>query len=383
MGWGIILGVLLFLGYSTKTSAIFSRRLILTWVTLVPVVLYLWHLTCQAILRRYLRAGHTGVRAVIVGTDTAAQALAEQLRQSPELGIELLGFFTIEEEISVPYLQEQHHLGSLSSLTIVLQEQQIDCVYITPPVTDENLTALMTKLQDLHVAVSVVPNVWMFNLLRAKVHRVGEISMIALWETPLYELQYDLKRLFDIGLAFTSLIILAPLLLSIALLVKLTSPGPILFKQRRYGLNGQEIIIYKFRSMKVMEDGSVVRQAQQNDRRVTAVGKILRRTSLDELPQLINVLQGRMSIVGPRPHAVAHNELYRTQITGYMLRHKVKPGMTGWAQVNGFRGETDTLEKMQQRIKYDLDYINRWSLALDLRIIVQTFVVIFSRQNAY
>ena len=173
------------------------------------------------------------------------------------------------------------------------------------------------------------------------------------------------------------------MLLAIAVGVKLTSPGPVIFKQRRYGLDGKEIIVYKFRSMTVCEDGAVVRQAQKDDQRVTPLGAFLRKTSLDELPQFINVLQGRMSIVGPRPHAVAHNELYRKLIKGYMIRHKVKPGITGWAQVNGYRGETDTLEKMQKRIDYDLEYLRNWSLRLDIFIIFKTPLALLRRQNAY
>jgi putative colanic acid biosynthesis UDP-glucose lipid carrier transferase len=172
-------------------------------------------------------------------------------------------------------------------------------------------------------------------------------------------------------------------MLLIAIGIKLTSAGPILFKQRRYGLNGQEILVYKFRSMKVMEDGAKVQQATRNDSRITPLGGFLRKTSLDELPQFINVLQGRMSLVGPRPHAVAHNEMYRKLISGYMLRHKVKPGITGWAQVNGFRGETDTLEKMQQRVNYDLEYLRNWSLSLDLQILIKTALVFLRDQNAY
>jgi putative colanic acid biosysnthesis UDP-glucose lipid carrier transferase len=416
-GWAIILGLLLFLGYSTKTSAIFSRRLVLTWSLMVPVVLYGWHLCMLAVLHRILKAGYTNRRAVIVGKGEAAQSLAARLQTSPELGVELLGYFVnaIEQASSSPQPEPEllNPLGLLSSphpllassrrrslsqpstptdlpvlgkfrdLDVYIRANSIDCVYITPPIADSELTDLVSKLQDLPTMVYVVPNVWMFNLLRSKIHRVNGISMIALWETPLYDLQYDLKRLIDITLSLTALMVLAPLFLLIGIAVKLSSPGPILFKQRRYGLNGQDIVIYKFRTMTVMEDGSVVRQAQRHDTRITRVGGVLRRTSLDELPQLINVLQGRMSIVGPRPHAVAHNELYRTQIDGYMLRHKVKPGITGWAQVNGLRGETDTLDKMQKRIQYDLDYINRWSLWLDLQIILQTILVVFKRHNAY
>ena len=172
-------------------------------------------------------------------------------------------------------------------------------------------------------------------------------------------------------------------MLGIALAVKLTSPGPAIFKQRRYGLNGEEIIVYKFRSMRVSEDGQKIEQAQKNDPRITKIGAFLRRSSLDELPQFINVLQGRMSIVGPRPHAVAHNELYRKLIKGYMLRHKVKPGITGWAQVNGFRGETEVLEKMQARIEFDLDYMQNWSIWFDSWIIIRTVWVVLRRDNAY
>ncbi len=182
----------------------------------------------------------------------------------------------------------------------------------------------------------------------------------------LSDLQSFLKRAIDITVAGLALICLAPVMIPIAVGVKLSSPGPILFKQRRYGLNGREIIVYKFRSMKVMEDGDTVQQAKRNGDRITKIGAFLRRTSLDELPQFINVLQGQMSIVGPRPHAVAHNEQYRKLISGYMLRHKVKPGITGWAQVNGYRGETDTLDKMQKRVEYDLQYLKNWSLGLDL-----------------
>ncbi|HYA20278.1 MAG TPA: exopolysaccharide biosynthesis polyprenyl glycosylphosphotransferase, partial [Burkholderiales bacterium] len=179
------------------------------------------------------------------------------------------------------------------------------------------------------------------------------------------------------------LALVSPLLLIIAVAIKLTSPGPVIFKQRRYGLDGREIIVYKFRTMTVLEDGAAVNQAQKDDPRLTPLGKFLRSMSLDELPQFYNVLQGRMSIVGPRPHAVAHNEMYRKLIKGYMLRHKVKPGITGWAQVNGYRGETETLDKMSGRIDYDLDYLRNWSLRLDLYIIVRTVWVVLMKKNAY
>jgi putative colanic acid biosynthesis UDP-glucose lipid carrier transferase len=179
------------------------------------------------------------------------------------------------------------------------------------------------------------------------------------------------------------LLLLAPVMVLIAVAIKCTSPGPIFFRQRRYGLDGREIVVYKFRTMRVTEDGAVLRQATVDDPRVTPLGRMLRRSSLDELPQLINVLQRRMSVVGPRPHAVAHNELYRRLIKGYMMRHKVMPGITGWAQVNGFRGETKDVESMRARIEHDLEYLRRWSLGLDLLILWKTAIIVIRRTNAY
>jgi len=210
---------------------------------------------------------------------------------------------------------------------------------------------------------------------------VGGLPVLAVCETPFYGVNGIVKRVSDIVLATLILILIAPLLAAIALAVKLSSPGPAIFRQRRYGLNGQEVVVYKFRSMTVAEDGAVVRQATKNDARVTRLGAFMRRTSLDELPQFVNVIQGRMSIVGPRPHAVAHNEMYRKLIKSYMIRHKVRPGITGWAQVNGLRGETETVEKMRARIEYDLDYLRNWSLGLDLKIIWQTIFVVFKRPD--
>jgi putative colanic acid biosynthesis UDP-glucose lipid carrier transferase len=208
--------------------------------------------------------------------------------------------------------------------------------------------------------------------------------VLAVCESPFYGADGLIKRVSDIVLASAILMLISPLLLGVAIAVKLSSPGPVLFRQRRYGLDGREITVYKFRSMAVLEDGVVVTQATRGDRRVTPLGAFLRRSSLDELPQFINVLQGRMSVVGPRPHAVAHNEMYRKLIRSYMIRHKVRPGITGLAQVNGLRGETDTLDKMRARIECDLAYLRNWSLLLDLKIVLMTIVIVLKKQkNAY
>jgi putative colanic acid biosysnthesis UDP-glucose lipid carrier transferase len=228
-----------------------------------------------------------------------------------------------------------------------------------------------------------VPDIFVADLIQARVDSIGGLPVVAVCESPFYGFNGVVKRLADFSLAALILLAISPLMLAIAAGVKLSSPGPVLFRQRRYGLDGRRIVVYKFRSMSVAEDGDTVRQATRNDVRVTRFGAFLRASSLDELPQFINVLQGRMSIVGPRPHAVAHNEMYRKLILGYMIRHKVKPGITGLAQVNGLRGETDTVEKMKARIDYDLAYLRNWSLALDLRIILKTVVVVLQKHNAY
>ncbi|MET0857060.1 MAG: exopolysaccharide biosynthesis polyprenyl glycosylphosphotransferase, partial [Telluria sp.] len=212
---------------------------------------------------------------------------------------------------------------------------------------------------------------------------VGGMPVVAICETPFMGLNSAIKRASDIVFSLAILLLVSPLMLATALAVRLSSPGPVIFRQRRYGLYGEEIIVYKFRSMKVVDDGAAVIQARRDDQRFTPIGAFLRRSSLDELPQFINVLQGRMSIVGPRPHAISHNEQYRKLIKGYMLRHKVKPGITGWAQVNGLRGETATLDKMQARIQYDLDYLRSWSVWLDLWIILKTVKVVLARDNAH
>lgn len=242
---------------------------------------------------------------------------------------------------------------------------------------------LMESLCDTTASVYFVPDIFVFDLIQARVSEVNGIPVLAVCETPFHGFNGIAKRLTDVVVASLALLLLSPLMLAIALGVKLGSPGPVIFKQRRYGLDGEEIIVYKFRSMTVCEDGSHIAQATREDRRVTPIGAFLRRTSLDELPQFINVLQGRMSVVGPRPHAVAHNEMYRKLIKGYMIRHKVKPGITGWAQVNGLRGETDSIEKMKARIEHDLDYLRYWSMALDVRIILKTILVVLARHNAY
>ncbi|HEY9826270.1 MAG TPA: undecaprenyl-phosphate glucose phosphotransferase [Stenomitos sp.] len=386
-GWIILLGVLLFLGFMTQTTSRFSRPLLLTWSVCVPLILMGLHLSIWQALRAVRAKGRNQRSAVLAGVNDVSYHLANQIQQCPELGIRLHGFFDghqPEPTIKLGRFPGRSLIGPLETLPQYVREHNIDVVYLACiNESDDVIASLIKELQDTTACVYFVPNILMFNLMNARSYELNGIPLIAVWEVPFSEIQYVLKRAIDIVLSLIAIILLSPVMLAIAIGVKLSSAGPILFKQRRYGLNGQEILVYKFRSMRVTEDGEKVTQATKNDSRITPLGKILRKTSLDELPQFINVLQGRMSLVGPRPHAVAHNEMYRKLISGYMLRHKVKPGITGWAQVNGFRGETDTLEKMQQRVNYDLEYLRNWSLSLDLQILVKTALVFLGDQNAY
>ncbi|WP_241627780.1 undecaprenyl-phosphate glucose phosphotransferase, partial [Rosenbergiella epipactidis] len=257
-------------------------------------------------------------------------------------------------------------------------------VYLVLNTTDfEQINWFVDKLSDTTCSVYYVPDVSTYNILHSRFEEINGIPVLSIFDTPLSGLNRVVKRLEDILLSSIILLLISPLLILLAFLVKISSPGPIIFKQNRYGIDGKPICIWKFRTMHFSPTDSQIKQAIKNDPRVTKIGAFLRKSSLDELPQFINVLTGSMSIVGPRPHAISHNEEYRLLIDGYMLRHKVKPGITGLAQVNGWRGETETLDKMEKRIEFDLIYIRHWSLLLDIKIIFRTIFNGFFGKNAY
>jgi len=300
------------------------------------------------------------------------------------LGTRFAGYFDDRSARRLRDLPAAQNLGELSALAEFARGQRVDVIYIALPMASQpRILRLLEELRDTTASIYFVPDIFVSDLIQARVDSIGGLPVVAVCESPFHGFNGFVKRVSDALLAALILVLISPLLLAIAAGVKLSSPGPVLFRQRRYGLDGRKIVVYKFRSMTVAEDGDLVRQATRNDSRVTKFGAFLRRTSLDELPQFINVLQGRMSVVGPRPHAVAHNETYRKLIRGYMIRHKVRPGITGLAQVRGFRGETDTVDKMKARIEHDLQYLRNWSLLLDLQIILRTVVVVLQKQNAY
>jgi putative colanic acid biosynthesis UDP-glucose lipid carrier transferase len=382
IGWGIIVTILIIIGYASKLSYRYSEQVILTWFIVTPLALLASHITVRLIADQLRKSG--GLRtAVIVGANDTSLKLVKRIKDFPYLLIDILGYFDVRNEERIQGGMGPR-LGDITDVANYARKNSIEMIFISLPMSAQpRIREILDDLHDTTASIYFLPDVYIFDLMQAHFNNVGGIPVVAICESPFSGVDSVVKNVSDFVLALLILILMSPLMLGIALAVKLTSPGPAIFKQRRYGLNGEKIVVYKFRTMKVSEDGSRIEQAHLNDPRITKIGAFLRRTSLDELPQFFNVLQGRMSIVGPRPHAVAHNELYRKIIKGYMLRHKVKPGITGWAQVNGLRGETDVLEKMQARIEYDLYYLQNWSIWLDLWIILRTVWVVLRRDNAH
>ncbi len=388
LAWAMVAAILLVLGFALKISTFYSRGVLLPWLGLTPIALVALRLQVYLGLRWARSQGMNTRTVIIVGAGELGKRLARNVVDTPWLGMRLYGFF--DDRLVGQTIQPQPRgkgypvLGNLDDMADFIREHKIDMVYLALPLrAQERLRQVVEALRDTTASVYFVPDVFAFSLLQSQLTDLRGIPLISLWETPFYGINGWVKRIEDIVLASLILLLVSPLMLIIALGVRLSSPGRVIFKQRRYGLDGKEIRIYKFRTMKVCEDGPEIAQATLNDNRVTRLGKFLRRTSLDELPQFFNVLQGKMSIIGPRPHAVAHNEYFRRLIPGYMLRHKVRPGITGWAQINGYRGETETLEKMEKRLEYDLDYLRRWSLWLDLKIIFLTIFRAARSSDAY
>ena len=383
-GWLVVVGLLLLIGWATQTLGSFDPRVLTVWGFTTPILLFGARLLMPVVLPRMMAAEGVQRLAVIAGEGELGRKLAVRIGSAPYLGIRVAGFFEDRGPDRLAEAGRHDVLGSLGELAAYVKTHRVDLIYLTLPMASQpRILNLLEELHDTTASIYFTPDIFLFDLIQARMDAIGGIPVVAVCETPFYGLNGLIKRLSDIAIAVSALVIVLPVMIAITAAIKLTSPGPVLFTQRRYGLDGREIIVYKFRTMTVVEDGSVVRQATRDDARVTPLGAFLRKYSLDELPQFVNVLQGRMSVVGPRPHAVAHNETYRKLIRGYMIRHKVKPGITGWAQVNGLRGETETLDKMRERIEYDLSYLRNWSLQLDLQIVLKTILVVLRSQNAY
>ncbi len=370
--------------YAAAYLTVFPSAVVLAWLLVIPVVSVLVHMGLRVIAPVLVHLQGPPLRAVIVGMNEQGVFLASRITQSPYSRIELAGFFDDRDLDRLEASGDYRLIGHISELAEYVRTQQVQLIYLSIPMASQpRILQILDDLKDTTASIFFVPDMFVTDLIQGRSGVVCGVPVISVCETPFAGIAAVAKRLLDIVLAICILILIAPIMLMFAVAVKWTSPGPIIFKQRRYGLDGKQILVYKFRSMTVTEDGAQVQQARKNDNRITPLGAFMRKTSIDELPQFVNVLQGRMSIVGPRPHAVAHNEQYRKLIKGYMVRHKVRPGITGWAQVNGFRGETDSLDKMEGRIRYDLDYLRNWSIALDLYIVYRTVRLVLKDDKAY
>ena len=383
---GLAMAGLLVIGAITQYGSGLTRASFLGWSFMSAVLLALARSSLR-FFQSALRAHGINVRGyAVVGISELGIQLARNVQDSPHLGLRLVGFFDDRPSDRTRQLPPEfgNRLGTIDDLFERTRRGEVHVVYITFPMRAERrIRAVLDRFADSTASVYIVPDFFVFELLHSRWNNILGVPVVSVFENPLYGVDGMLKRAFDLIGGVLLLAVLALPMAVIAALIRRSSPGPVFFRQKRYGLDGREIRVWKFRTMRVCEDGVQVLQATPDDERVTAVGRILRRSSLDELPQLFNVLSGSMSLVGPRPHATAHNEQFRTQIHGYMLRHKVRPGITGLAQVNGWRGETDTLYKMEKRIEFDHRYIREWSLWLDIKILLRTFMVVIRGQNAY
>jgi putative colanic acid biosynthesis UDP-glucose lipid carrier transferase len=323
--------------------------------------------------------------AIVIGANPHGRALVRAIQSDKTSQTRFTAYFDDRETDRLGPELEVPLYGRIEAVADFVRANHVDHIYIALPMASQpRILKLLDHLHDTTASIYFLPDIFLYDLIQARVDIVAGMPVVAVCESPFYGTTGFIKRLSDLAITVTALTLTLPLMVAVAVAIKWTSPGPVLFKQRRYGLDGREIVVWKFRTMQVQEDGATVTQATKEDRRVTPIGRFLRRSSIDELPQFFNVLQGRMSVVGPRPHAVVHNETYRRLIKGYMIRHKVKPGITGWAQVNGARGETDTIEKMNRRIEYDLEYLRSWSLRLDLQIVLKTALQAMRRDpNVY
>ena len=385
LAWFSVVLLMIVILFGLKISSDFSRLWLAWWMGLGLVFLLSFRMSIYGFLKYSRSKGRNYRRIIIVGAGELGKRLIQQTQASPWAGFKIKALFDDKEQYKGGAVCGHSVLGGLDEVEPFVEQNQIDEVWIALPLrAEQRVKDLLFALRHQTVNIKLIPDIFAFSLLNHSMTEVVGLPAVNLSDTPMGGSNTFIKAIEDRLLALLICVIISPLLLLIAASIKLSSPGPVLFKQKRHGWDGKIIKVYKFRSMKVHKEfyGEIT-QAIKGDNRITPLGAFLRSTSLDELPQFFNVLQGRMSIVGPRPHAVEHNEIYKDQVNQYMLRHMVKPGITGWAQINGLRGETDTLDKMKKRVEYDLFYIENWSLWFDLKIIFLTIFKGFVNKNAY
>jgi putative colanic acid biosynthesis UDP-glucose lipid carrier transferase len=378
--WGIVAGLVVILRASLDLGYLLPRNPMLVWIAVAPILLLLGDFATSLIANRNLTAKN---RYIILGLTEVGVELARRMSQDARVG-EFTGFFDFRHPDRLPENSGCRIAGNGEEVAAFVNANAINSIYIAMPISNvPRIEKLLQALRNTTASIFFVPDIFAFELMQARCIEMNGIPVLSICDTPYHGVNAIAKRATDIAFCGLALVLASPVMLVLAIAVKLSSKGPVLFTQRRYGLNGQEIMVFKFRTMTVCEDGPIVTQARKGDQRITPIGALLRRTSLDELPQMFNVLRGDMSLVGPRPHAVAHNEEYRRLIDGYMIRHKVNPGITGWAQIHGLRGETTTVEDMRARVQYDLDYLRNWSVWLDLQIMLRTVLIVIVGKNAY
>jgi putative colanic acid biosysnthesis UDP-glucose lipid carrier transferase len=381
--WILVFALLITLGVATRSIYLFGATILLEWAVITPFALVSAHLVSPWILRRVITMREK-VSTIVVGITPLALQLHANLQGENFDGLDVIGYFDDRKTERLPPELSHMKKGNLNDVREFVSTHGVERIMITLPMANSSrILKLLEDLRDTTASVYFVPDFFMKDLIQARMDRIAGLPVLAVCESPFHGIDGSIKRLSDIVISLFAIVILSPIFLATTLAIALTSKGPIIFKQKRYGLDGRDIEVWKFRSMRVQENGPNVVQATRHDDRITTVGRIIRKTSIDELPQFFNVLQGRMSVVGPRPHAVAHNELYRTLVKGYMVRHKVRPGITGLAQVSGARGETSAVTDMEKRIDFDLQYLRDWSLQLDLKIMLRTLKVFFHDPQAY
>ncbi|WP_019621863.1 undecaprenyl-phosphate glucose phosphotransferase [Amphritea japonica] len=382
--WFQVLLLLALVGFVTKSGEAFSREVLIEWAVVGYILQLISMTVLSALYKHYKVMFSREIPTLVLGTGDLAINLVNNLNSNRWLPDRVLGFVHSDDnplqddevlDLPLPLL------GRAEGLRELIQDYNVRRIYVALPVAEsEIIEALHIDLLDMNVDVIWVPDIFGLSLLNHSIREVAGMPLISLNESPMTSRRSHivLKNTMDKILATLALIAFSPLMLAIAIMIKRESEGPVFFKQDRHGWDGKIIKVWKFRSMKVHDDAEV-KQATKGDSRITEIGAFIRRTSIDELPQFINVLQGTMSLVGPRPHAVAHNDYYSDKVNAYLSRHRIKPGITGLAQISGFRGETETLDKMEKRVEYDLAYINNWSLSLDLKILIKTPISLLAK----
>ena len=390
LAWSSAFGLITVALFFLKVSSEFSRVWLASWYVGGFVLLLASRYVVARLTRRWVRTGRLERRAVIVGGGAPAEALIREIEQQPYNDIRICGIFDDRDDVrSPPVVAGVHKLGNTDALIEFARVAHLDLMIVTLPITaEQRVLQMLRKLWVLPIDIRLSAHTNQLRFRPRAYSYIGSVPMLDLFDRPINDWDKVAKRTFDIVFSLLGIIIFSPIMLATAIAIKIDSPGPIIFKQQRYGFNNEIIKVWKFRSMYADQSDPAARKlVTKGDPRVTRVGRFIRKTSIDELPQFFNALMGTLSLVGPRPHAVsalANNQLYNEVVDGYFARHRVKPGVTGWAQINGWRGETDSEEKILKRTEFDLYYIENWSLAFDLKILLLTPVrLLLNSENAY